>query len=105
MKAASVVQDMLHELPRYLLVLAAVSVLALLAQAAAPSSPLPPSPLASPDPSPKLSPLAGGRDARPAPNSQSSLAHRGDRLRATAGQPLEPAATASSAHGDSRAAR
>ncbi|WP_144436611.1 hypothetical protein [Lysobacter antibioticus] len=101
MRAASVVQDMLHELPRYLLVLAAVSVLALLAQAAAPSSPLTPSPLASPNPSP----LAGGRDARPAPIPQSPLAHRGDMLRATAGQPLKPAATASPAHGESHAAR
>ncbi|MGO1001590.1 hypothetical protein [Lysobacter sp. CA196] len=94
MKAASVVQDMLHELPRYLLVLAAVSVLALLAQAAAPSSPPAPLPATATD-----------RDAPSAPNPRSPLAHQGDMLRATAARSLEPSATASPAHGESRAAR
>lgn len=128
MKAASVVQDMLHELPRYLLVLAAVSVLALLAQAAAPSSASAPSPIASPDtspmglpgysprpssdlipaPSPTSSLMASGRDARPAPDSRSfdfPLASRGGYLRASAAQPFESAVTASATHGEFSAAR
>lgn len=100
MKAASVVQDMLHELPRYLLVLAAVSVLALLAQAAAPSYSSA-SPMASPGPLP----LANGRDASPAQNPQSSTALPGDLPHPATARPIEAAATAPPAHGKSRAAR
>lgn len=101
MKAASVVQDMLHELPRYLLVLAAVSVLALLAQAAAPSYSSALSPMASPGPLP----LANGREASPAPNPQPSTAHPGDLPHAATAHPIEAAATAPPTHGKSRAAR
>jgi len=103
MKAASAVQDMLHELPRYLLVLAAVSVLALLAQAAAPSS----SSALPPMPSPGPVPLANGRDASPAPNPQSSTALPGDLPHAATARAIDAAPTAAAppAHGKSRTAR